>query len=78
MPVEFQGAVSRRPWTLSTDRVSRRHALWMIVLMSGLGGAVLRRSIYDVEAEIAAAEEAERKAKREARKALLRGRRQRD
>jgi len=46
--------------------------------MSGLGGAVLRRSIYDVEAEIAAAEEAERKAKREARKALLRGRRQRD
>jgi uncharacterized membrane protein len=46
--------------------------------MSRLGGTVLRRSVYDVEAEIAAAEEAERKAKREARKSLLRGRRQRD
>jgi uncharacterized membrane protein len=42
--------------------------------MSGLGGTVLRRSVADVEAEIAAAEEAQRKAKREARKELLRGR----
>jgi uncharacterized membrane protein len=42
--------------------------------MSGLGGTVLRRSVGEVEAEIAAAEEAARKAKWEARKELLRGR----
>jgi len=46
--------------------------------MSGLGGTVLRRPVHDVEAEIAAAEKAERKAKREARKELLRGRRDHD
>lgn len=46
--------------------------------MSGLGGSVLRRSVADVRAEIAATEEAQRKAKREAREALLRGRREHD
>ena len=46
--------------------------------MSGLGGTVLRRSVDDVEAEIAAAEKAERKAKREARKELLQSRQERD
>lgn len=46
--------------------------------MGQLGGAVLRRSIYDVEAEIAAAEDAQQKAKWEARKELMRGRQQRD
>jgi len=46
--------------------------------MSALGGTVLRRSVDDVEAEIAAAERAERKAKRKARKELLRGRRDHD
>jgi uncharacterized membrane protein len=45
--------------------------------MSEVGGTVLRRSVADVEAEIAAAEDAERKAKWEARKELLRGRRER-
>jgi uncharacterized membrane protein len=44
------------------------------VAMSGLGGTMLRRPVDDVEAEIAAAESAERKAKREARKELLRAR----
>jgi hypothetical protein len=39
--------------------------------MARLGGSVLRRSGDDVEAEIAAAEQAERAAKREARKQLL-------
>ncbi|MGO9957038.1 MAG: DUF1269 domain-containing protein [Solirubrobacteraceae bacterium] len=39
--------------------------------MARLGGTVLRRSVDDVEAEIAAAEHAERAAKREARKQLL-------
>lgn len=39
--------------------------------MARLGGTVLRRSVEDVEAEIAAAEHAERAAKREARKQLL-------
>ncbi len=44
--------------------------------MSGLGGTVLRRSVADVQAEIAAAEEAQRKAKREAREELMRSRRE--
>lgn len=39
--------------------------------MSRLGGTVMRRSVDDVEAEVAAAEHAERAAKREARKQLL-------
>lgn len=46
--------------------------------MAGLAGTVLRRPVPDVEAEIAAAENAERKAKRQARKELLRGRHERD
>jgi uncharacterized membrane protein len=46
--------------------------------MSDVGGTVARRSLADVEAEIAAAEDAERKAKREARKELHRARRDRD
>ncbi len=45
--------------------------------MTHLGGTVLRRSVDDVEAEIAAAEHAERAAKREARKQLLETRRSR-
>ena len=46
--------------------------------MTDLGGTVLRRAVADVEAEIAAAEDAERAAKREARKELNRGRRERN
>jgi uncharacterized membrane protein len=46
--------------------------------MSELGGTVLRRSVADVHAEIAAAEAAERKAKREAREELIRSRRDHD
>ena len=42
--------------------------------MAGVGGTVLRRPVDEVEAEIAVAEEAEHKAKREARKELLRSR----
>jgi uncharacterized membrane protein len=38
--------------------------------MARLGGEILRRSVVDVEDEIAAAEEAQRKAKHEARKEL--------
>ena len=38
--------------------------------MARLGGEVMRRSAVDVEDEIAAAEEAQRKARREARKEL--------
>ena len=45
--------------------------------MARVGGTVLRRSVGDVEAEIAAAEHAERAAKREARKQLLETRRSR-
>ncbi len=46
--------------------------------MSEVGGTVLRRTVADVEAEIAAAEKAERTAKREARKELLRSRHEHD
>jgi uncharacterized membrane protein len=46
--------------------------------MAALGGTVVRRSVAEVEAEIAAAEKAERHAKHEARKELIRGRRERD
>jgi uncharacterized membrane protein len=46
--------------------------------MRRLGGTILRRPVYDVEAEIAAAARAQRKAKSEARKELLRGRRAHD
>ena len=46
--------------------------------MSDLGGTVVRRSVADVEAEIAAAESAERKAKQEARKELIRERSEHD
>jgi uncharacterized membrane protein len=45
--------------------------------MAGLGGSVLRRAVDDVEAEIAAAEKAQRDAKREAARELRRGRRER-
>jgi uncharacterized membrane protein len=45
--------------------------------MADLGGTVVRRAVADVEAEIAAAEDAERKAKHEARKELNRARRER-
>ena len=46
--------------------------------MSEMGGTVLRRSVTDVEAEIAAAEDAERKAKWEARKELVRSHHEHD
>jgi uncharacterized membrane protein len=44
--------------------------------MSDLDGTVTRRAVADVEAEIAAAESAQRKAKREARQELARARHQ--
>jgi uncharacterized membrane protein len=46
--------------------------------MSDLGGSVARRPVADVQAEIAAAEDAQRAAKREARKELMRQRKERD
>jgi uncharacterized membrane protein len=46
--------------------------------MADVGGTVARRPVADVEAEIAAAEDAERKAKHEARKELNRSRREND
>jgi len=45
--------------------------------MSRLGGSVLRRPVVDVEAEIAAAEEAQKAAKKKAREVLREQRRQR-
>jgi uncharacterized membrane protein len=46
--------------------------------MAGVGGMVVRRPVAEVEAEIAVAEEAERKAKREARNELLHSRHEHD
>jgi uncharacterized membrane protein len=46
--------------------------------MAALGGTVLRRSVYEVEAEVAAIEKAERKAAREAQLELMRSRRDHD
>lgn len=46
------------------------------VAMAGLGGTVLRRSVDDVEAEIAAAEDAQKEARRAARKHLHEQRRE--
>jgi uncharacterized membrane protein len=46
--------------------------------MADLGGTVARRSVADVEVEIAAGDDAERKAKQEARKELHRQRREHD
>jgi hypothetical protein len=42
--------------------------------MAALGGTVLRRSVYEVEAGVAAIEKAERKAAREAQVELMRSR----
>jgi uncharacterized membrane protein len=44
--------------------------------MQSLGGKILRRTVEDVEAEIATADKAQRAAKREARKQLLEARKQ--
>ena len=46
--------------------------------MTDLGGSIVRRPVVEVEAEVAAAEDAERTAKREARKELNRAHRERD
>jgi uncharacterized membrane protein len=46
--------------------------------MAALGGTVLRRSVYEVEAEVAAIEKAESKAAREAQLELMRSRRDHD
>ena len=46
--------------------------------MAGLGGTVLRRPVLDVEAEIAAAETTQRKAKLAARRELLQAHRERN
>jgi uncharacterized membrane protein len=46
--------------------------------MADIDGTVVRRTVADVEAEIAAAESAERKAKHEARKELIRERHEHD
>jgi uncharacterized membrane protein len=46
--------------------------------MAAYGGTVLRRSVYEVEAEVAAIEEAERTAAREANRELRQARREHD
>ena len=44
--------------------------------MARLGGKIMRRPVVDVEGEVAAAQEAQRKAKREAREELQKSRRE--
>jgi len=50
--------------------VSEESPVAIDAVMANLGGTVLRRSAGDVEAEVAAAEEAQRAAKQQARKEL--------
>jgi uncharacterized membrane protein len=50
--------------------VSEESPVAIDAVMANLGGTVLRRSAGDVQAEVAAAEEAQRAAKRQARKEL--------
>jgi hypothetical protein len=58
--------------------VSERSREGVDVAMSNLGGTVVRRSVDDAEAEVAAAEKAQRKAKAEARKQLAHSRHEYD
>ncbi len=58
-------------------QVTEQSAEVVDTAMARLGGTVLRRPVADVEAEIAAAENAQREAQREATKELVRGRRER-
>ena len=75
------GAISSsvKPGTTSLLAVVTEQSPEVIdATMSQLGGTVLRRSVADVQAEIASAEEAQRKAKWEARKELVRGHQEHD
>jgi uncharacterized membrane protein len=58
---------------LLTD-VSEESPVAIDAVMANLGGTVLRRSAADVQAEVAAAEDAQRQAKQQARKELRDGR----
>jgi uncharacterized membrane protein len=72
-----QIAVSLRPGhTALLAEVTEQSAEVVDTAMAELGGRVLRRPVADVEAEIAAAEEAQAKAQLEATKELVRGRRE--
>lgn len=55
--------------------VSEESPVAIDAVMANLGGTVLRRSAGDVQAEVAAAEQAQREAKRQARKELRDARR---
>jgi uncharacterized membrane protein len=73
-----QISASVRPGhTALLAQVTERSAEVVDTAMEVLGGTVLRRPVADVEAEIAAAEEAQREAKEQATKELLRARRER-
>jgi uncharacterized membrane protein len=73
-----QISASVRPGhTALLAQVTEQSAEVVDTAMARLGGTVLRRPVDDVESEIAAAEQAQREAKREATKELLRGRRER-
>jgi uncharacterized membrane protein len=72
-----QIAISVRPGRSALlAQVTEQSAEVVETAMAGLGGTVLRRPVDDVEAEMAAAEQAQREAKREANKQLMRGRRE--
>ena len=66
----------RRGRTALLAQVNEQSPEIVDTAMAELGGTVLRRPVADVEAEMAAAEKAEREAKREATKELMRGRRE--
>lgn len=66
---EISKSIGAGPAGLLAD-VTEQSADVVDTAMQGLGGMVLRRSVDDVEAEIAAAEQAQRAAKKKARKEL--------
>ena len=73
-----QVSASARPGhTALLAQVTEQSPEVLDAAMARFGGTVLRRPVADVEAEIAAAEKAQREAAREATKELLRGRRER-
>jgi uncharacterized membrane protein len=73
-----QMAASAKPGhTALVAQVTEQSPKVVDTAMQHLGGTVFRRSTDDVQAEIAAAEKAQREAKRRATEELLRGRRER-
>ena len=73
-PVVSVGLEAGSPSRTVLAQVTEQSPEVIDIAIARLGGEVLRRPVVDVEEEIAAAQEAHRKAKREARKELPKAR----